>query len=364
MAASPYDGLDARAYWRTAVASRGPGRLRDLYQPRFAITRTMPIFTAGSCFAQHVHRALKAAGYAVVEAEPAPEGVPEEVAARFFYGTFSARYGNIYNPRQFRQLLQETGGTFTPGHPVWSRDGRFYDALRPNVDPGGYGSADAVALARGDHLRAVAGGIARAEVLVFTLGLTETWADRASGAVYPTAPGVIADAPEGADIGFVSLGHDEIVTEVRLCLAHLRALNPGIKLLLTVAPGPLVATAGGQHVLVASTAGKAILRAAAETLVRSDDGIDYFPSYEIITNPAAKGTFFAQNLRHPTPKGVSVVMKQFMAAHAPSEPSAPETAVHAALIGSDFDDDDAVICEEMMNDPGLATGGLAKDGLG
>lgn len=356
MAASPYDGLDPRAYWRTAVASRGPGRLRDLYVPRFPITRDMPIFTAGSCFAQHVHRALKAAGYAVIEAEPAPEGVPEAVANSFFYGTFSARYGNIYNPRQFRQLLEEAAGTFTPGHPVWSRDGRFFDAIRPNVDPGGFGNARAVALAREDHLAAVAASIARAQVVVFTLGLHETWQDRDSGAVYPTAPGVIADAPDGADIGFVSLGHDEIVAEVRGFLAHLRGINPGVKLLLTVAPGPLVATAGGGHVLVASTAGKAVLRAAADTLVRGDAGIDYFPSYEIITNPAARGAFFAPNLRNPTPKGVSVVMKQFMAAHAATPMPEPVDAQAKPGAASDFDDDNAVICEEMMNDPGLSQG--------
>lgn len=353
MAASPYDDLDQRAYWRTAVASRGPGRLRGLYDPRFAITRDMAVFTAGSCFAQHVHRALKDAGYNVVEAEPAPLGVPDDVAARFFYGTFSARYGNIYNPRQFRQLLAEASGTFTPGHPVWSRGGRFYDAIRPNVDPGGYASADAVAQARADHLRAVAGAIARADVVVFTLGLHETWQDRASGAVYPTAPGVIADPPEGAEVGFLSLGHDEIVGDVRGFLAHLRGLNPNVKLLLTVAPGPLVATAGGGHVLVASTAGKAILRAAADTLVRGDGGVDYFPSYEIITNPAARGVFYAPNLRNPTPKGVSVVMGQFMAAHGGAAvPQAPAPTPPAA----DDEDDNAVICEEMMNDPGLKGG--------
>jgi hypothetical protein len=194
--------------------------------------------------------------------------------------------------------------------------------------------------------------------VVFTLGLTETWEDRASGAVYPTAPGVIADPPAGADIGFLSLGHDEIVADVRAVLAHLRRQHADMKLLLTVSPVPLVATAGGGHVLVASTAGKAILRAAADTLMRGDQGIDYFPSYEIITNPAAKGAFHASNLRSPTPKGVSVVMNQFMAAHQTYETGpvrAPDEGpkFNAAAAATDDEDDNAVICEEMMNDPGL-----------
>ncbi|MCU0900214.1 MAG: GSCFA domain-containing protein [Cypionkella sp.] len=355
MAGSPYDGLPDRAYWRTAVASRGPGRLRDLYRPRFAIGRDTPIFTAGSCFAQHVHRALKDAGFAVIEAEPAPSAVDPAVAARFFYGTFSARYGNLYNPRQFLQLLREAAGDHSPAHPVWTRDGRFLDALRPNVDPDGHASAQSVLLSRRDHLSAVLDAVMEARVVIFTLGLTETWHDRASGTVYPTAPGVIADAPEGSDIGFLSLGHDAIVSDVRAILEMLRSITPDIKLLLTVAPGPLVATASDAHVLPASTACKAILRAAAATLTEADPAIDYFPSYEIITNPAAKGAFFQPNLRHPTPKGVSVVMKQFMGAHGVTEALArrPDAPPPDTATLRPADEDNPVICEEMMNDPSL-----------
>lgn len=361
MAGSPYDGLPDRAYWRTAVASRRPGRLRDLYAPRFAIGRDTAILTAGSCFAQHVHRDLKAAGFAVIESEPAPEGVDPAVAQRFFYGTFSARYGNIYNPRQFLNLLREAAGEWAPAHPVWTREGRFFDALRPNVDPDGHATRASVEAARADHLQAVTIAIGQAQVVILTLGLTETWQHAPSGTIYPTAPGVIADAPDGYGIdghgiSFLNLGHDAIVADVRAILDRLRALTPGVKLLLTVAPGPLVATASGQHVLPASTACKAILRAAVATLTDADPDIDYFPSYEIITNPAAKGAFFQPNLRHPTPKGVSAVIGQFMAAHAGATATDPATdpAVQATQhrpVGGAEDEDNAVICEELMNDP-------------
>lgn len=352
MAGSPYDGLEPRAFWRAAVAGRGPGRLRGLYDPRFSIDRITRVMTAGSCFAQHVHRALKDRGYTVIEAEPAPEGVDPAVARRYFYGSFSARYGNVYTARQFRQLLEEAAGTHTPAHPVWTRDGQFYDALRPNTDPGGYGSHAAVLAARADHLLAVRHAVAQAEVVIFTLGLTETWEDRATRTVYPTAPGVIADPPQGADIGFVNLSHDAVVADMRAALAHLRKLSPGLRLLLTVSPVPLTATASGGHVLVASTASKAILRAAVETLMAEDARIDYFPSYEIITNPAAKSVFYAANLRDPSPKAVSVVMGQFMGAHeAATGKTPPGMAVPATRAALPDDGDDAVVCEEMLNDP-------------
>lgn len=359
MPGSPYDALEPRAYWRTAVATRRPGRLRGVYDPRFAVTRDTAIVTAGSCFAQHVHHALKTAGFAVVEAEPAPEGVAPEVASRFFYGTFSARYGNIYTPRHFRHLLEEAAGARVPAHPVWQRDGRFFDALRPNVDPGGFAKASAVLAARRLHLSAVNRAMGQADVVILTLGLTETWEDRATGTVYPTAPGVMADPPGGADIGLLTLSHDDVAGDLRAILAHLRGLNQGVRLILTVAPGPLVATAAGGHVLVATAACKAILRAAVATVMADDDGVDYFPSYEIITNPAARGGFFQPNLRSPTPKGIAVVLGHFLSAHDLAAPDlAPDLAADLAaptpapLPPDAGEEDDGAICEEALNDPG------------
>lgn len=365
MPGSPYDALEPRAYWRTAVATRRPGRLRGVYDPRFAVTRDTAIVTAGSCFAQHVHRALKAAGFAVVEAEPAPEGVAADVAQRFFYGTFSARYGNIYSPRHFRQLLEEATGQRKTAHPVWHRDGRFFDALRPNVDPGGFAGASAVLAARKQHLAAVARAMVQADVVILTLGLTETWQDRPTGTVYPTAPGVIADAPDAADIGLLTLSHDDVVADLRAILAHLRGLNRAVRLILTVAPGPLVATAAGGHVLVATAACKAILRAAVATVMADDAGVDYFPSFEIITNPAARGGFFESNLRTPTPKGIAVVLGHFLGAHdlpahdlpaqrlPPRDLNADDRPAQGRPTG-EVDDPDSVteaMCEEALNDP-------------
>lgn len=357
MSASPYDGLGPRAFWRTAVATRGPGRLRELHDPRFRIAPSARVFTAGSCFAQHVHRALAAAGFGVIDAEPALPGVAPEVSARFFYGTFSARFGNLYTARQFLQLIEEARGLRRPAHPVWTRDQRFFDALRPNVDPGGHASAGAVRASRDDHLAAVAGALDQADVVIFTLGLTEAWHDPESGTIFPSAPGVLADPPAGARISFLPLGHDAVLADLRALLAALRSRRPDIRLILTVSPVPLTATATGGHVLVASTASKAILRAAAASLMAEDEGVDYFPSYEIITNPAARGRFFAANLRSPTATGVRVVMEQFLQAHQGGVPAGaagtPPPAAATAAPAEALEEDDDAICDEVLNDPAL-----------
>jgi hypothetical protein len=109
--------------------------------------------------------------------------------------------------------------------------------------------------------------------------------------------------------------------------------NRGLRVLLTVSPVPLTATASGEHVLTATSHSKSLLRAVASELVASQARVDYFPSYEIITHPAYRGRFFAPNLRSVLPEGVDHVMTQFFrdqaaafggeAAIAPAPPPAP-----------------------------------------
>ena len=119
-----------------------------------------------------------------------------------------------------------------------------------------------------------------------------------------------------------------------------------VRLLLTVSPVPLTATASGLHVLQASVASKAVLRAAAAEFVADEPAADYFPSFEIITNPAARGRFFAANLRSVTPEGVACVMRTFLAAHGLAAAAAPEPAPPQVPA----DEAETVQCEEALLD--------------
>ena len=81
-------------------------------------------------------------------------------------------------------------------------------------------------------------------------------------------------------------------------------MNPRVKVILTVSPVPLVATAEEAHVLVATTLSKSVLRVAAEVVSARGRDVAYFPSYEIITGPQARGRYFAEDLRSVTDEGV------------------------------------------------------------
>lgn len=111
---SPYSGLEPRAFWRSGVSERERYDPGELYRPKFPLNRSMRIATAGSCFAQHVGRALSKANFNVIDAEPMPPEIPDNICHKYGYRMFSARYGNIYTARQMVQLLEEAYGISLP----------------------------------------------------------------------------------------------------------------------------------------------------------------------------------------------------------------------------------------------------------
>ncbi|HTT98315.1 MAG TPA: GSCFA domain-containing protein [Rhizomicrobium sp.] len=314
---SPYSDLPPERFWRSGVSETHPLLVENLYKKKFAITPEDRIATAGSCFAQHVANHLRKNGFSVMDEEPPPSVLSDEVAKSFGYKIYSARYGNIYTVRQLLQLARDAvTGTVDEGE-VWEKGGRYYDALRPNIEPQGFESVAEVMALRRQHLIAVKKLFAEMTVFIFTLGLTEAWVDKRTGRVYPTAPGTIAGTydPEIHEFHNFSVGeiYEDFVEFGRL----LRESNPNCRMLLTVSPVPLTATASPEHVLLATTYSKSVLRAVAGELSKKFKRIDYFPSYEIIASPWSKGFFYEPNMREVSPAGVGAVMRVFFGAHAP-----------------------------------------------
>ncbi|GAB5449286.1 GSCFA domain-containing protein [Gymnodinialimonas sp.] len=352
MTRSPYSGLPQRAFWRGGVAG-APAFPPDIYRPKFPVTKDTKVFTAGSCFAQHVGAAMKAAGISVIDAEPARRGLPPETAKRFGYGVYSARFGNIYTVKQFRQLVEEMGGA-APALPVWERDGRFWDAQRPGVEPEGLATPEIVQEMRAAHLAALARALQEADVIVFTLGLTEAWEHRATGTVYPTAPGTIAGDFDPDVFHFANYGVADILDDFSAVEEALASINPDLKWLLTVSPVPLAATASPQHVLPATMRSKATLRVVCDMLADSSDRIDYFPSYELVTSPAHPQGAFAEDLRSVRPEIVAQIMDTFLTSHGLKD-SCEESAL-ALEEGLDSNANnganpaDDAICEDILLD--------------
>ncbi|MDX3854763.1 GSCFA domain-containing protein [Streptomyces sp. AK02-01A] len=340
---NPYQSLPPRSFWRSAVAEPDMLGIGDLWTPAFAIGQDDLILTAGSCFARHIGRALLEQGMNWRDAEPAPPGLTEAERQARHYGVFSFRTGNIYTAATLLQWLTWAYGNATPPDGIWSEDGRHFDAYRPAVEPDGYESAEALSAARQATLAAIRGAVAEASCLIFTLGLTEAWQDRADGTVHPVCPGTVRGTFDAERHVFHNYTFDEVYRDLSAAIALARTANPGLRVLLTVSPVPLTATATGGHALTATTYSKSVLRAVAGQLAQEHDHVDYFPSYELITGFPFKAVFFEPNLRAVTPEGVAFVMRQFFGAldRRPAEPRPSRRAGHFS--GEDFWCEDAVL---------------------
>jgi len=346
----PYAALPARAFWRTAVSEVNALDLTDLYRPRFGVDRTTRIATAGSCFAQHIGRKVREHGFTFVNAEPAPRLLPRSQRAAFGYGVYSARYGNIYTPRQLLQLFLRADGRLQPTDDHWVEDGRFLDPYRSTIEPDGFASLAELETIRSAHFRAVRSLLASCDVFVFTLGLTEAWVNSVDGAVYPVCPGTTRGTFDPDQHSFVNFGFSQTCADMNEFIAYARTVNPSLKILLTVSPVPLTATASGHHVLQASVASKSILRAVCSELCDQHEFVDYFPSYELVASHPMRAVFFDPNLRSVSSTGVDHVMRHFFEAHggAPQQGRDRDPVKPAARTRDQKHLDDDVACDDAL----------------
>jgi len=318
MSSHPYENLEARAFWRTAIAESN-FELQDIYRPRFPISQKEKIAAAGSCFAQHISRQFKDRGYNFLDTEPAPPLLPEALWHSHGYDLYSARYGNIYTARQLWQLIQRAFGQFSPKERVWANNGSYFDPFRPAIEPKGFRSMDEFNAISDCHLKSVASLFESADIFIFTFGLTEGWVHRDDSAVYPVCPGTAAGEFDLSKHAFHNFDFVEIVDDMKRVIEFLRAINPAFRFLFTVSPVPLTATASGNHILPATVYSKSVLRAVCGTLMAQYDFVDYFPSYEIIASHPSKARFFETNMRSVSPVGVQFVMSHFFGQDSPTK---------------------------------------------
>lgn len=307
----PYQDKEDFCFWPKAMTSPAPGHI-DPVTRAMKIAPGAPIATIGSCFAQHLARHISRSGLDYFVAEQAPKGMSAEEANQLQYGVFSARYGNVYTVRQALQLFDRAFGAFRPAEDAWQRDdGRWVDAFRPQVEPDGFATPEAVRGAMANHLEHVRRVFTQSDWLVFTLGLTEGWRSRQDGAVYPLAPGVRGGSFDPQRHEFVNFTLEEIWADLDAFILRILEVNPNIRFLLTVSPVALMATYEARHVLSSTVCSKAILRVAADQAERKHPQVIYFPSYEVITSPANGGRYFEDDLRQVTDLGVAHVMRLF-----------------------------------------------------
>jgi hypothetical protein len=308
----PYSDLPNENFWRKFVSNTCWRDLNFNNKTKFHLKDDYKIITAGSCFAQNISRYMKKVGLSVFNAEPEHPLMAEFGLENDSYNQFSARYGNIYTSRQCLELVLQALGNSPMIEDFIEENGRWYDLLRPSIQKNGFSSLNEAKADRRYHLSRVKSMLLEADVFIFTLGLTESWFHKEKGHIYPACPGTVRGKFNSDIYHFRNLNYNEIMDDMVKIINTIHAVNPNLKIILTVSPIPLVATRTSQNVLCASSYSKSVLRSVVGDLDNLYDNVAYFPSYEIINSVCSFGQYLSSDLRDVTERGVSHVMDCFL----------------------------------------------------
>jgi hypothetical protein len=306
----PYKSASDRAFWKRAFA---PGWETSTLTDGSALIRNgEKVASAGSCFAANMVPFLERAGFEYIRRDVAPNVFAALGPDNFNYSRFSAAYGNIYTARQATQMLRRALGRFKPIEDRWfAADDIVVDPFRPGLKYPATSDRE-LDLLTSQHLANVLDAIRAADVFVFTLGLTEAWVSARDGAVFPACPGTIAGTFDAARHLLCNFSAREVAQDLDDLVDLVREVHPRLRVVFTVSPVPLVATAMKQHVVVATTYSKSVLRVAAGEIALSKPGVTYFPAYEIVTGPQAPFEFFESDRREPSAAAIDAVMRAFL----------------------------------------------------
>jgi hypothetical protein len=270
------------------------------------ITKQMPIGSFGSCFALRLAHKLQLWGFNyVIEEDDLPKDFPLSQLESTYYRMAPARVGTLLNIGAIRQTIQRAFGLWHPEALVVKTETGFQDPFR-YIDAS-YKSLDAFFEDYETHTAALKRALLKCEVVVLTLGLTETWQLAHSGDFLSMDPQKI----DPLLVKQKNLTLEENLKELELIYETYKKFVPNIKFILSVSPVGLNKTYSKKnHVVVSTCYSKSVLRVAAEEFSNRHPGeAFYFPSYEMVMygvrNP------WEADRRHVSNEAVTRVMQMF-----------------------------------------------------
>jgi hypothetical protein len=302
---NPYSALPDKSFWKRTVSNGfNISTIMESNEP--FLTKNDKIVSAGSCFASNLIPYLDSYKFNYIRTEiphPRFKNFPNYLR----YKTFSAVYGNIYTPHHFLKFIQRAKSLYSPVESFWLEDQLYIDPFRPGMRFNARSIEEFQALTK-CHLDNSLKAFNEASVIIFTLGLTESWISILDGAVYSACPGTIRGTFDPKKYQFKNFTVNEIVEDFIKAAELIRESNPRVRFVLTVSPVPLVATATHSNVVLANAYSKSALRVSAAMICEQLPNCVYFPSYEVITGPQAPNNFFENDRRTVSKEGIHAVM--------------------------------------------------------
>jgi hypothetical protein len=293
------------------------GPIQIDHAPKFKLTKEMPVFTMGSCFAREVENVLAGLGVPLLlkghgveakfyeswnEQTQTGGGVPAGHLSRGAYNKYSVH-------AMAHEIDRVIHGSDLPQKGLIEvAPDKWFDPQSAGLPPTDLDTA----LSLRGNIESATSRIRNADVVFLTLGLVESWIDNELGVPLNRAPGGmgfmrIRDRLEFVDHGFqvISECMEKLIIDIR------QELNPNMKFIVTVSPVPFHTTFKKDDVIVANSVSKSILRVVADNLFRKFDFVDYFPSYEFVTMSSRRISWHTDQI-HVDPKMVRHIMENFV----------------------------------------------------
>jgi len=153
-----------------------------------------------------------------------------------------------------------------------------------------------------------------ANVIVLTLGGTETWRDPNTQKTYITIPfpDVFNVESNKHRMEFHNLSYEETRDAIQSLIDVIQRGCPNADIILTVSPIRMTFTCTDMDVRVATSRSKSVLRAAVDAVLdKKPQRVHYFHSYEIVNYAPSASAFFAEDGIHVTDHAVKRVMHEF-----------------------------------------------------
>ena len=329
--------------WRAAAANPN-GRWSDTedrfaspfyaasHKPKFPLSHTDRFFCIGSCFARNIEEHLIYRNIAVESRRI--------IAPR---NEISARPNGLVNKYTTHAIAQELEWVVSPpetyGDLVLETDTGWRDLLlAPTIAPVTKERAEArrryVTETYFDRVRSV-------DVVILTLGLNEVWRDNLNGVWLNAPPGLGNVRREPDRFSVYSSDVTSNLEALETTHAHLKAINPGVRIIVTVSPVPMGVTFFGQDISLANANSKAVLRSAAQTFANAHSDVDYFPSYEMVTL-SDRAAAYGPDFLHVRNEMVEHVIETFFQAYGLTAPRLEPGFIEMAYLDANPDVEDQV----------------------
>jgi hypothetical protein len=313
-----YQANEARTWFKESADPEDPAgkyafqRLRKTWftpeiNPKFKLRRDDKFYAIGSCFARGLENALAKHGIAVESA--APEFARLQAANKEVSGLgFTNKYNTYSILNELRWAL-DPDAEFPRDSIVRLTETTWDD---PHTTPTLEFADLEETLERRALMRAVTKRIANCRAVILTLGLAEVWRDVKTDVFVNRTPipSFLKTDPDRYEFHLTGFAQN---------MANLEAIHslltqyghPGVHIVVTVSPVPLMNTFSTMDIVVANTWAKSLLRTVAQEWATAHSNVDYFPSYEIVLN-SDRSAVWETDLRHVKGAGAQHVMELFL----------------------------------------------------